>query len=471
MHRQRHSFSKPVVWGLATLFSFAFVGEPGIRADTPLTTERVTTGLVYPLFVTAPPGDSSRLFIVQQTGEVKIFKNGALLPQPFITINVQCCGDSGLLGFAFDPNYATNGYFYINAMRVINATLTSVLERYSVTGNPDVADPNSGLTLLTLAQPTPSHDNNMIAFGPDDGMLYTSFGDGGNQQDPFNRAQDGSLLFGKVLRLDVSNSSPGNLYDIPPDNPFVGDPMVLDEIWALGLRNPWRFSFDRLTSDMYLADVGQAAREEIDFEPGNSPGGLNYGWRCMEGSICSGLGGCTCFSPALTPPIYDYDHSDGSCSVTGGYVYRGCKIPDLRGTYFFADYCTNKIWSFRYVGGTVTEFQERTAELDPPNFIISSITSFGEDADGEIYIVTRGDGNPNGQVFRIVPAGIALGDMNGNGSFDGRDVSAFTLALVNPAAYAAQFPSVDPDAQGDFNCDGVLSLNDRTGFVNALLSD
>ncbi len=196
-----------------------------------------------------------------------------------------------------------------------------------------------------------------------------------------------------MLRLDVDIPSP----HVPPGNPFVGDPNILDEIWAFGLRNPWRFSFDRETGDAYIADVGQGAREEIDLEPPGA-GGRNYGWRCMEGFSCTGLSGCTCNAPSLTLPVHEYTHSGGNCSVTGGYVHRGCAIPGLFGAYLFADYCSGQIWSFEWNGASATNLTNRTAQLDPPVGSIDSITSFGEDGAGELYIVDR-----DGEIYKIVP--------------------------------------------------------------------
>jgi Glucose / Sorbosone dehydrogenase len=258
-----------------------------------------------------------------------------------------------------------------------------------------VADPASEFVIITIAQPYANHNGGMLAFGPNDGYLYIGMGDGGGSNDQDGRAQDPGQLLGKMLRIDVDGGSP---YAIPPSNPFAGPGLPLDEIWAIGTRNPWRWSFDRLTGDLFIGDVGQGQREELDFQPASSPGGENYGWRCMEGFRCTGWSGCTCNDSSLTLPIFDYTHSDG-CSVIGGYVYRGCAVPDLQGTYFFADYCSARIWSFRYDGSAMTEFQERTTELDPSGSpSIGSITSFGEDGLGELYIVDQG-----GELFKIVP--------------------------------------------------------------------
>lgn len=360
-----------------------------------LTTVKVAGGFSQPLYLTSPVGDSSRLFIVEQsTGTIKIIKNGVVLATPFLNIDpkVGSGGERGLLGLAFHPNYASNGYFYVN---YTDNSGNTVVARYKVSANPDVADPSSEQIMKTVVQPFSNHNGGMLAFSPNDDYLYIGLGDGGDSFDPGNRAQDGTTELGKILRIDVGN---GSTFSAPAGNPFSNNASFLDTIWALGFRNPWRFSFDRLNGDLYIADVGQGSREEISFQPGNSQGGENYGWRCMEGKECTGLSGCTCNSPALTIPIFDYTHGGGNCSVTGGYVYRGAAIPELDGTYFFADFCTGKIWSFVRSGNTVSQFTDRTAELHPiTGETINNITSFGEDDKGEIYIVDR-----DGEIFKIV---------------------------------------------------------------------
>jgi len=373
-----------------------------LAAQTPLTTERVASGLMRPLHVTAPPKDLDRIFVVEQTGLIKIIEAGAVLPTPFIDLSgkaSQSGNERGLLGLAFHPDYANNGYFYVNYTRASDHA--TVVERYTVSaGNPDIADPASGTIVLgPISQPYPNHNGGNIAFGLD-GKLYIGMGDGGSGGDPECRAQHGDTLLGKMLRINDDGS-------IPADNPFVGNPSVLDEVWAIGLRNPWRFSFDSLTGDLYIGDVGQSAIEEIDYQPGTSTGGENYGWKVMEGSSCFSTQNCNpevppCNDPRLLLPIYEYTHSSGRCSVTAGFVYRGCAIPDLQGTYFFADYCTSEVFSFRYDGQTLSEFQDRTAELAPSSGSINLISSFGTDADGEIYIVSQGFGSNGGEIYKIV---------------------------------------------------------------------
>jgi cysteine-rich repeat protein len=363
-------------------------------SGTAIKAERVASGLSSPVYVTAPPGDVSRIFIVQQTGAIRILEWGTLLPTPFINLSakISCCAERGLLSMAFHPQYATNGRFYVDYTDTAGRT---VVASYQVSADPDIADPASESILLQVSQPFSNHNGGQLAFGPG-GYLFISMGDGGSGGDPFGNGQSLDTLLGKVLRIDVDGAAP---YAIPPTNPFAGpgDP-GLDEIWAYGLRNPWRLSFDELTGDLYVGDVGQNSFEEIDYQPVTSPGGENYGWNIVEGNG-------HCFSPptgcdqtGLTLPVLEYSHAEG-CSVTGGFVYRGCQMPDLHGRYFFADFCTAFIRSFRIVGGTATDMMDHTSELAAGGgFSIGSISSFGQDARGELYITDLG-----GEVFKIVP--------------------------------------------------------------------
>ncbi len=371
------------------------------HAQTPLTTVRVASGLDAPVYVTHEPGRAGRLYVVQQRGKVVVVEDGQVLATPFLDLGAkvsQGFSERGLLGFAFHPDYAANGHVYV--CYTDEPFGQTYLERYTRSASdPAVVDPASGLLLLgPIPQPFPNHQGGCLQFGPD-GMLYLATGDGGGSGDPACFAQDGASLHGKLLRLAPDGS-------IPPSNPFVGDPSHRDEIWAKGLRNPWRFSFDRATGDLYLGDVGQNAREEIDFQPASNGGGENYGWKIAEGTTCFGTASCApgvpaCGHPSLTPPIRDFPSYDGGgCAVIGGYVYRGCAIPSLHGTYFYGDYCSGRIFSFRYDGTTLTDLADRTAELAPGGvFSIDLISSFGEDADGELYVVDVG-----GEIFRIVPA-------------------------------------------------------------------
>lgn len=386
------------------------LGTLGVHKAHAIKTERVASGLNRPIQVTAPEGDP-RLFIVEQRGVIKILKDGAILPVPFLDIdskvpNISGNDERGLLGLAFHPDYANNGYFFVNYISVINNN--TVVERYQVSGDPDVADPASNKLIITLAQPFTNHNGGNLQFGPNDGYLYIGLGDGGSANDPGDRAQCLNTLLGKMLRLDIDVPMETIAYEIPPDNPWVdGDPGTLDEIWARGLRNPWRYSFDSMTGDLYIGDVGQNTLEEIDFQPASSTGGENYGWRIMEGENCFVASNCDdppipCNDPSLELPIHQYDHTVGF-SITGGFVYRGAAIPQIQGVYFFADFGTAKIWSFRYDGENKTEFTDRTAELAPGGGLaISSISSFGQDGFKELYIVDRG-GTTTGEVYKILP--------------------------------------------------------------------
>lgn len=437
--------------------------DAAAQCNTPLTTVRVAAGLSSPVFVTAPPGDTERLFIVEQGGVVRILDliGGVVLPTPFLEVLVTPGGERGLLGLAFDPDYDTNGYLYVNYTRVVSSQLRTYVARYQVSaGDPNRADPFSQLVLLSIDQPFSNHNGGWIGFGPD-GYLYIATGDGGSGGDPGNRAQNIEVLLGKLLRIDVRGAAPGSPYAIPPDNPFVGVAGA-DEIWAYGLRNPWRNSFDRLTGDLYIADVGQNQWEEINFQPASSPGGENYGWRCYEGNQAYNTTGCP---PAgeLVFPIHEYSHALG-CSITGGYVYRGGRLRDLRGTYFFADYCSARLWSFRYDGQQVMQLVDRTTELRPAVGTIDSIASFGEDAAGELYICDLG-----GEVFKIVPNGVLKGDLNNDGLVNFGDINPFVLALTNPVAYSTQY-GLAPEAAGDLNCDGRADFGDVNPFIRLLTS-
>ncbi len=437
----------------------------------PLASTRVASGLAFSVFATYAPGDFSRLFILEKPGRIRILNldTGVLNATPFLDINSLVGGgnstndERGLLGLAFHPEHQNNGFFYVN---YTNNSSDTTIRRYTVSGNPDIADAGSAFPLLTIDQPFSNHNGGWIGFGPNDGFLYIGTGDGGSANDPGNRAQDiTNQLLGKMLRIDVDGddfpADPNRNYAIPPDNPFAGAAGD-DEIWAYGLRNPWRPSFDRETGDFYIADVGQNSWEEIDFQRASSSGRQNYGWRCMEGNHCTGLSGCTCNSPSLTDPIHEYFHNQG-CSITGGYVYRGCAVPSLQGTYFFADFCSAQIWSFTVVGGSVTNFTVRTAELSPSveGFSVNQISSFGEDALGEVYIVDQGSGS-SGQIFRIIPETFVGPDCNDNGVHDACDIAAGS--------------SSDNDGDGvpdecacpaDFDGDGDVDAADLANLLGA----
>jgi glucose/arabinose dehydrogenase len=352
-------------------------GEANIRL-APVVTE----GLSGPVFLTAPAGDA-RLFIVEQPGRIRVVENGTLLPTPFLTLtDITAGGERGLLSMAFHPQYAQNGFFYVN---YTDGRGDTRVERYRVSTDRNRADPASAQLVIQVTQPYSNHNGGLVAFGPD-GKLYIGMGDGGGGGDPDETGQDPLHLLGKLLRLDVDGAAP---YTIPADNPYAGRSDRRPEIWAMGLRNPWRFSWDRTANLLFVADVGQNQLEEINVVPAGQPG-LNYGWDVMEGSDCFEPGN-GCDRAGLVLPASEYTHADG-CSITGGYVYRGQDLPALRGTYFYADYCEGWIRSFRYAGGQATD--PRTWELEN----VGNITSFGEDSRGELYVMAGGD------VYKIVAA-------------------------------------------------------------------
>jgi len=415
--------------------------EPdGGQSDFGLALERVVDGLDAPVLVTSAPGDS-RLFVVERPGRIRIVAGGSVLARPFVDITALTTsgGERGLLGLAFHPGYATNGRLYVNHTdlegdtRVVELTAT----------DPDRADPSSLRTVLEVAQPFSNHNGGHLAFGPD-GMLYIGLGDGGSGGDPQGNGQRPSTLLGSMLRVDVDGAGSyevpqdnpflgdpsaapetwafglrnpwrfsfdrvtGDLYiadvdgagsyEVPQDNPFLGDPSAAPETWAFGLRNPWRFSFDRVKGDLYIADVGQNAREEISFQPSASGGGQNYGWNVLEGSSCFATAPCD--PTGTTLPVHEYTHADG-CSVTGGYVYRGAAVPSMAGRYVFSDFCGGWIRSFRVTGGVATDLVDHTQDISTnSNVTIANPVSFGEDADGELYVVSL-----DGAVYRVTVGG------------------------------------------------------------------
>ena len=370
------------------------------RGAIELTTRRVASGLTRPVFVCSPPGDTERLFIVEQrsgsTGRIKILDltTETILSTPFLQISgVNTSSEQGLLGMAFHPNYAENGYFYVNYTK----SGDTFIERYEVSSNPNIADSSSGYVIWSADQPYTNHNSGPIQFNPIDGYLYFTTGDGGSGGDPGNRSQDiTNQPMGKLFRLDVDSGSP---YSIPPDNPFVGITGD-DEIYAYGLRNPWQFDFDT-DGTLYLGDVGQNAYEEINVVPYDEIAGANFGWKCYEGDHTYSTSGC---DPASTMTFPAVEIAQGGspyrCSITGGTVYSGNNIPSLQGTYFFGDYCSEQIWSFRWNGSSVIDYQERTSELIPETGSIDSPVCFGRDGQGEVYICDLG-----GEIYKIESVG------------------------------------------------------------------
>lgn len=431
------------------------LSQPGMAV---IGTVRVASGLARPVFVTSPPGDAQRVFVLEQhAGSIRIIKNGTLLPTPFLTVSGVTTGnEQGLLGLAFHPNYAANRRFYVNYTTTGGgpAGQTIVAEYQAFAGNPDLADAATARVVLHFDQPQTNHNAGWMGFGPNDGYLYIATGDGGGGGDDdaghtvgTGNAQDiTDNLLGKILRVDVDGDDfPADSlrnYAIPATNPFVGL-QGDDEIWAYGLRNPWRCAFDRSNGDLYIADVGQTQWEEVNYQPAASAGGLNYGWRLKEGLHCYNPS-TNCDPGGLTDPVHEYSHSQG-CSVSGGIVYRG-SIPEIQGRYFFADYCSGFIWSFRIVGGTVTEFTDRTTEFAPGGGLsISSIASFGEDANGEMYICDLF----GGEVFKVV------GDADGDGVLDPSDLCPNTIPGATVDANGCP-----PDVPGDIDHDGDVDDDD-----------
>ena len=429
--------------------------DPGLS----LTTQVITNEVSSPMYLAMPPGDTERMFVVERAGRIRIIKNGVLLPTPFVDISDQVDSsppEGAMSALAFHPDYQSNGYFYVS---YTDLNSDGVVARLQGTGDPDVADPGTLSVLLTVTQPGPNHNVDWVEFGPD-GFLYIGVGDGGNNTGG-QFAQDTDSLLGKILRIDVNGPAP---YGIPPGNPFADGP-GLDEIWAVGLRNPWRSSFDRLTGDLWIGDVGDSAWEEVNFPPARV-GGINYGWNCMEGSEChEPANGCTCDEPALTNPVHAFDHVTG-CAVIGGYVYRGSAIAALQGLYVFADICATEVWA-----------------LDPTDFTVRQLEgvsgapySFGQDHDGELYILsplnirkiviidcngnqipddqdiadeTSDDCNANGVPDECEP------DCNENGIADTCDIADGT----SPDENGNGIPD-ECDEPADIDGDGTVGVND-----------
>ena len=367
---QNHLFMKQTLTFILMIFTaFAFAQSPDLQMV------QYENGFDRPVDIVHAGDD--RLFIVEQGGKIKIIDaTGETLTTPFLQLSVNFgANEQGLLGMTFHPNYADNGYFYVNYTSG-NGDGFSKISRFTVdAANPNLADASSELELLTVTQPAWNHNAGDIAFGPD-GYLYIGFGDGGSGGDPWGNGQNTETFLGKMLRIDVDNGTP---YSIPADNPFVGNSDVLDEIWAIGMRNPWRISFDKITGDLWIGDVGQGDLEEIDFEPAGSAGGLNYGWRCYEGEDTYNTSNCAPISD-FTFPVASYKVNNFCNSVTGGFVYRNCEYPDLTGRYLYADYCHGMIWSVHPdgAGGWIEEELFDNGQYD--------ISTFGEDMAGNLYL-------------------------------------------------------------------------------------
>ncbi len=427
------------------------VSAANLQASIPpnLKLTPVLSGLTQPIFATHAGDGSGRLFIAQRTGEILIWDGTTLNATPFLDVSdiiKTTSGEQGLLGLAFDPDYSNNGYFYI-VYTDQSSVGDDVLARYEVSsGDPDVADDTSAQILLTVSQPETNHNGGMIAFGPD-GYLYFALGDGGGGGDnhgTIGNGQDTTTLLGKILRLDVSTVP----YTVPATNPFFSsaNPSIKKEIWAYGLRNPWRFSFDSDTGDLYIGDVGQNEQEEIDYQPAAFPGGANYGWRIREGNLCHNPSS-GCVSPSgYVAPATVYSHSLG-CSVTGGYVYRGAAFPGLVGVYLFGDFCTGNLWGLYK---NASNQWVKTLMKDTGY----NISSFAEDGQGELYILNYG-----GQLIHITQSPIVTATFTSDSALDGNIVETNETSGQGGAINASHALLMVGDTALDQQMRAILSFN------------
>ncbi|MGL4609498.1 MAG: PQQ-dependent sugar dehydrogenase [Trueperaceae bacterium] len=361
-----------LILGFFLLITLAHANTPPASGGYKL--EPLVEGLEMPVYITQAPGNTEQFFVVEKSGQIRLVENGTVQDQSVLDIRdlVSTKAEQGLLGLAFHPDFEQNGYIFINYTDFTDDTRpqNTQIVRYTLEDN--IANPDSAKTILTISQPHSNHNGGMIAFGPD-GYLYIGMGDGGSGGDPYQHGQNMDSLLGKVLRIDINTDEP---YVVPDDNPFVGQENVRPEIWTVGWRNPWRWSFDRETGDMWLGDVGQDIYEEISFQAAGQGGG-NYGWRCYEAMHEYDLSE-NCEDKEFIEPVFEYEHSEGA-SVTGGYAYRGEALPDLQGTYIYGDFTSGKIWFATQQDGEWTSNEWLDTEL--------FISSFGEDNDGELYVV------------------------------------------------------------------------------------
>lgn len=440
-----------------------------LRAQPVISYSTVTGGLSAPVEVVNAGDGSNRLFIVQQSGAVRIYDpaTNTLLTTPFMNISPRIVfgGERGLLSIAFHPAYETNGYLFAYYNRAGDGNVT--LSRFQVSASPNVADTSTRVELITIPKPFFNHNGGHLQFGSD-GHLYLSTGDGGSANDPGNRAQDSTSLLGKILRINVDNFDTPPYYTVPTSNPFYNTPNFDNRIWARGLRNPYRWSFDRLTGDMWIGDVGQDAKEEINYRPGSSTGGENYGWRCFEGSIRNPNSSVpACDAPGYVPPVFDYNKpSGGNSSVIGGYVYRGSQYGILQGYYLATDYFSGNLYMLKPngSGGFTSSVQ--------PSALPTSVTGFGEGEDGALYVVG------NNTLYRITvlpPLPVTLSGFTGKRTADGAELKWTTASEQNLAAFEIQysgdgsnFATVGRVAASGNAAGSSYSFVHRHSFTNAL---
>lgn len=418
---------------------------------------------LYPIGVAQPPGETRRLYVVGHSGPIWVVRDGVRLAVPFLDLTSFITGgglgEAGVLGLAFHPQFQSNGYFYVSYSRSASPTGTAIVRYTTNPAAPDTANPSSATPVLFIPRPTGIHNGGWLGFGPD-GYLYNSVGEAGTS----TNAQQLNTLLGKMLRIDVDRddfpADPARNYGIPTSNPFFGSTTTPPEIWSVGLRNPWRCSFDRMTGDLWIGDVGQGTSGEIDFQAAASPPipVRNYGWACMEGNTCLGsAGGCTCNAPTLTGPVFDLGRPAGTIAITGGYVYRGAAIPGFAGSYVFADY-GGQVWSFRYNGSNITEFTSQSGAITSRPW-----AGFGEDNAGEMYLCSLNSGN-TGAVYKIVALAACYANCDGSTIPPALNINDF-ICFFN------RYSAGDSYA----NCDGstippVLNVNDFTCFTNAYAS-
>ncbi len=469
------------IGGAAIIAACLLATPSALAGDPPLGVEVFATPST-PMYLTHAPGELNRVYIVRRGGQIDIYNLDGTFVGEFLSITVDTLNEGGLLGLAFHPDYQDNGHLFVNYTYDDDVEgFSTRIERYTVSGNPNVADPNSAHTVMEYDQPASNHNGGWIGFGPNDGYLYIASGDGGGSATGGGgRAQDVTNRLGKILRIDIDGddfpADTSNNWAVPGDNPFTtrrssrGAGATGDETWHFGLRNPFRCGFDRDTGDLYIADVGGSRWEEVNIQHADDAGGSNFGWNCQEGEYCIDNTNCDCVDNSdIVFHKHAYEHPGfASRSITGGSVYRGCAMPDLQGTYFFADFVTNQIWSLRYdrdseTAGPVTE---RTAELAPDVGAINGIVAFGEDAYGEVYIVSL-----FGTIYKLVPEN-GLADDNGNGipdtcelegDADGDgdvDLADLLMVLSN---WGTSGPDGDTDGDGDVDLADLLNVLSNWG--------